>query len=45
MRDNRSVTSAKRSKRDPAQLAELREQARKAQAAKWLERQLASRPR
>lgn len=38
------MTSTPRSKRYPARLAELREQARKAQTAEWLERQLAAAP-
>jgi hypothetical protein len=38
------MTSASRSKRDPARLAELCEQAREAQTAAWLERQLAAAP-
>jgi hypothetical protein len=38
------VTSAPRSKRDPARLAEIREQARQARIAEWLERALADAP-
>lgn len=38
------VTSAPRSKRDPALPAEIREQARKAQTAAWLKQVLADAP-
>ena len=42
--DNRGVTSAPRSKRNPVRLAEDRDQARKAQTAGWLKRQHATAP-